>query len=867
MPGSLTPAVAPGQQWPTTGREQDLAAAEAVLARDARVVAVHGPRGVGKSRFLAELGERLGAGNVHVVQLGGSAILSVVPLGALSSHLPGLTPYDGTTVDPARLFGDAASALTAESAGRPSVLLVDDVSLLDSVSLLLVAQLAAAGRLRLVASVRHGDPLPEPLVATWNTARDLRLDLDALDADATRTLLEAVLGGPVAHRTATSLHTDSGGNPLYLRELVLGALAAGTLDAAHGVWQLSGAPSATPTLRELVLSRIAQHGPAGRDALERIAVCGPLRLAQLPGDGVRTALATLETSGLVRIDGDTVTLAQPVYATVLTQSMSRLRVEDVLAEQAARLAAEAGGSPDLLQVTLWQLEAGLPSDPEVVLTATRIAAGSGDHDTVLRLAEAGLRTAPDHPDLLFLQADALLRTGRADEALAALHRHPGDERIARLVVVAHLTGRGPLAALEALRDADADAGAGAGTPDLALELTRAGALVAAGRAADAERVVAALAPVLGESEQARARLAQARAVALACQGRDEEALAAARTAVDFAEATDGAVIGLCRTETGLGLATVQHLLGQYGDARRSAVLALAEAAGTGDEILSRSIEFLLGRIALDAGHLGPAERWLTETISGATSVGPPAIAALARLSLTATYGATGAVEQARETLAEIPEDLVPASWIGIARAWAEGDVDATLLHVERAARDALDAGNVMQAVAAWQVALDLDRAEVAVAPLRAMATACQSTLVSLMADHAAAAADGDHVRLLQLADTWEGRDALRLAAAACASAARAQHGARTSASARARADELVRRCDGLDVPVVRAGEGTSPLTPREREIATLAAAGAASKEIAAQLYLSSRTVDNHLQSVYTKLGVTGRASLRTLGVR
>jgi DNA-binding CsgD family transcriptional regulator len=57
------------------------------------------------------------------------------------------------------------------------------------------------------------------------------------------------------------------------------------------------------------------------------------------------------------------------------------------------------------------------------------------------------------------------------------------------------------------------------------------------------------------------------------------------------------------------------------------------------------------------------------------------------------------------------------------------------------------------------------------------------------------------------------------------------------------------------------GTGTEPLTRREREVAGLAAAGASSREIAARLVLSVRTVDNHLQNVYGKLGVTSRDEL------
>ena len=53
----------------------------------------------------------------------------------------------------------------------------------------------------------------------------------------------------------------------------------------------------------------------------------------------------------------------------------------------------------------------------------------------------------------------------------------------------------------------------------------------------------------------------------------------------------------------------------------------------------------------------------------------------------------------------------------------------------------------------------------------------------------------------------------------------------------------------------------APLTPRERDIATLAAQGESSQEIADRLFLSVRTVNNHLQNVYAKLGVSGRRQL------
>jgi DNA-binding CsgD family transcriptional regulator len=62
-------------------------------------------------------------------------------------------------------------------------------------------------------------------------------------------------------------------------------------------------------------------------------------------------------------------------------------------------------------------------------------------------------------------------------------------------------------------------------------------------------------------------------------------------------------------------------------------------------------------------------------------------------------------------------------------------------------------------------------------------------------------------------------------------------------------------------------EVVTPLTGREFDVALLAAQGRSNREVADELYLSPRTVENHLQRIYTKLGVRGRRDLpAALGV-
>jgi len=238
----------------------------------------------------------------------------------------------------------------------------------------------------------------------------------------------------------------------------------------------------------------------------------------------------------------------------------------------------------------------------------------------------------------------------------------------------------------------------------------------------------------------------------------------------------------------------------------------------------------------------------------------------ARALLAVTLAAKGDLDRAA-TFAEHSPAAHDIVGVEIAPLWVRGcagevsaAIDPLLALSDRVAAQ----GHRVYAAGVLGYVLELDRADAIGTRARVLADACSSGFIARLADQVDAVVAGDAAALLTITDGWEAAGALRFAATACAQASRVHRTAgeaRAAASAQSRAEDMAQRCGGLATPVLRFGEELSQLTRREREIASLASAGTSSKDIAAKLFLSTRTVDNHLQSVYGKLGIAGRHEL------
>jgi DNA-binding CsgD family transcriptional regulator len=208
--------------------------------------------------------------------------------------------------------------------------------------------------------------------------------------------------------------------------------------------------------------------------------------------------------------------------------------------------------------------------------------------------------------------------------------------------------------------------------------------------------------------------------------------------------------------------------------------------------------------------------------------------------------------------------LVLYPWLEHARCWvlsSTGDTaGAAAASLELAARLRTDTLYGHELIALHDV-VRLGRPEDVVDRLAALVGTVDGPLPAIMADHARMAIERDPIGLLIAAERFAGIGLCLHAAEAAADAfnrLREVRSAKVLDAARL-FTALLDCCDGPRTPALVISR--PQLSARERQIAGLAAAGVTSKGIAEELYLSARTIDNHLRRVYAKLGVSGRGEL------
>jgi DNA-binding CsgD family transcriptional regulator len=861
-------------RWPFTGRDAELGLiGEALAGGSVGGVVIAGPAGVGKTRLAAQAAELASAAGCAVEWARASGSARSIPLGAFAALLPAT---DRPLPEGVELLARARHALAERAAGRRLVLCVDDGQLLDDASAALVHQLVAAGEAFAVVSVRRDEPTTDALRALWKDELCALLELGALARGEVEALLGAALGGPVDGRSVNALWELTRGNALFLRELVRHGVDHGLLAEGGGMWRWRGEVRAGTRLAELVDLRIEDAGASGRAVLELVAVGAPLEAALLES----AALETLERRELVQRHTDGrrrfADVAHPLHGEAVRAQLTPTRVEAIQAHLAAAVEARgARRSGDLLRTAVWRLEAGATGDAELFARAAQRALAAADVALAERLARAAVDAGAGFGARLAL-ARALAGLARAPEAqrlLAALAEEVSSD--SERAAVAMASARNLFWALDRTDEADAvlrDAERRVSDAAVRHELMAQRVRFAAGEGRP-QAALAAARPLLEDAsvhERARMTVVLGAVEALFSSGRIDEAVAlieaslpAARRCRDELPHAEPVLLGM-------------HAIALFFAGRFVEAAALSERTYVG--LLPRrsapatAVEAnVLGLIWLARGRVRTALRFSRESAALLRDGDAVGMLAFALAVVAQAAAQAGEPEAARAALAEMERTpLGHKSWaieLGLARAWsaaASGELSTARALARETAALARSRGQKAYAVRALHALCRLGDPVAAAPELGVLAGRVDGPFAATAAAHAAALAARDGTALLAAAERFATEDALLVAAEAADAAAAAHRDAGRAASARvaaARAGLWLTQCEGARPPTMLAAPVAADLTPREREIALLAAGGASSRQIAGRLVLSVRTVDNHLQNAYRKLGVTRRQDL------
>ncbi|MFF5083962.1 ATP-binding protein [Actinoplanes sp. NPDC000266] len=867
------------------GRDAELARfgaeLDALAGGPARAMVVAGEPGIGKSRLLAELAARSDARGMLVLTGSASEFERDLPfwlfVDALDEYLraaapDGLADPDLAEILPSVPAGAGPPArgdpryrthramrrlLEALAEKNPVVLVLDDLHWADSGSIELICALLRrppAGPVLLAMAAR---PRQMPARLAASLAGVTRLDPGPLSLDEARELVG---------EEAEAVYAESGGNPFYLRQLARSPRAArGHTGTAHEV------PAAVAAA---IADELALLDRDTRRVLAGAAVAGdpfPLELAAAavpaPEEAVAAAIDELESRDLIR-PGETPRRFR------FRHPLLRRAVYDA-APRAWRLGAHE-------RVAAALRDRGVP--PAGRAHHVVHAARRGDREAVALLRAAGDDVAGRAPAEaaawyeaaigLLTEEDAGLwealgrslgAAGRLTEARSAMVRalglRPGDPPlIAACAGLEHTLGYHDEAhrrlELAFLEKEDARF-LGALARDHLFRLDFEGALAWSRRA-------------LASSASAEAAVGLAVSASFAGGPGAGDACAEAAALVD---ALTDAQIGHAPDPMPARLAAAELFAGRRAEAERHAERALALS---GHHV---PVMFWAGLVRAALGRLREAESLLDEAIEVARATGNPSMLGWVLLARSTVATAGGDFALAR---AAAGESTTLHTGMTLPAVWARAALAAALLESGEPgpAEQILPAEAHMPAPLRPAVnelrtrcLLRLGRPAEATDPLALAEVALHEGRHRAAAELALATATTDGVlnaaaarrlaaRALEAAgDLPHAREQLLLARAVYDRCGAPRRVAEIERDLRRLGDRSIHHRTARGVPTTG---GLATLTARELQIARLVTDRRTNAEIAAELYLSRKTVETHIRNLFHKLSVSSRQEIARL---
>ncbi|SHM90581.1 AAA family ATPase [Cryptosporangium aurantiacum] len=847
----------------------------------------------------------------------------LMPLAARVSTLPKLQAATLTRAmagDPTDVPGElplcvaVLELLVRTASRRPVLCCVDDVHLVDEASrdaLAFVARRLAAEKVAIVFTMPDDRP-PLPGLPS--------LTLPGLAPPASAALIGRLLAGDVAADVAAAIARSCAGNPRAIEELTR-TLSA---DQRAGRAPLPETLPLYSRVRREYDERIARLPLAARRLLLLVATdeqldAGTLARAAEAGGGHLSALEPAEAAGLVHEVDGAVRFRFPLLRGAVYQAASaadRRAAHQLLAEVLAHEETDAGtrAEAEWRLRRAWHLAALAPepggADDGVADELERAAAAvrdSGDHAAASFAAERIAELTPE-PDE---KAGHLLAAAK-DAWLAGQPHRAG-------VLLARLRPPRPETALHGFRDLlRGEIELRTGLPAAAQELL----LGAAGRLGEPDRTAAMVALIHAsevdflagdqrryldvlhrvlalrgseETPEAQLMFEFCAGMAAAFERRHTAAVGPLRRVLELAPLHDDptllvwASLAACvlgQESTALGLSVrarasaqvrgevtalprtlelstyAQLWLGRHPAAIHSADEGLALARNLGQ---AGSASFHLASLALLAVPRGDEQTCLLRAraaISEADNRGLSMSVAMANWALAALDLTVGRTAEAMSRL------LVLVSDAGAGRSHPLVKMMAAPHFVEAALRcgDRSAAVGIGRYFDIWASATGSPAPMALAARCRALLATDPSDAEDNYREAMRLHEHGDHEFERARTELLYGHELRRRRGALAArgvlhSALETFERLEAAPWADACQGELRAAGEVVRPPSSDPSPGPANLTPQQLQIAQLAAQGATNREIAAQLYLSVRTVDHHMRNIFVRLGVRSRVEL------